>query len=81
MVCIKMAVTVKVYTGYKPILEWLTENVGPLLHHNAIIYWHGRGWHLTAGHEVAPRGQMGKNYCVVEFEDEQKAIWFSLLWQ
>jgi len=75
-----MAMTIKVYQSYKPILEWLQDNVGPTLHHKAIIFWHGKGWHLTVGHEVASIGQMGRPYCTVEFEDEKTAMWFSLLW-
>ena len=81
MVYIKMAITtIKVYNEYAPVLQWLQDNVGRLLHYNAIIFWHGEGWHLTIGHDPAPRGQIGKNYCVVDFDDEQKAIWFKLVW-
>jgi hypothetical protein len=80
MVCIKMAVTVKVYKPYAEVLQWLQDNVGPMLHYKPIIFWHGEGWHLKTSYEVAPRGQLGKHFCVVDFDDEKKAIWFKLIW-
>jgi hypothetical protein len=50
MVSIKMAVTtIKVYNEYAPVLQWLQDNVGTMLHYKPIIFWHGEGWHLTIG--------------------------------
>lgn len=80
MVFTKMAVTIKVYQPYAPVLQWLQDNVGTMLHYKPIIFWHGEGWHLTVGHEVASRGKMGRPYCTVEIDDEEKATWFSLVW-
>lgn len=80
MVSTKMAVTIKVYKPYAPVLQWLQDNVGPILHHKAIVFWHGQGWHLKFASEVAPRGHLGRYYCSVEFDDEKTAIWFGLVW-
>ena len=80
MVLTKMGVTIKVYQPYAPVLQWLQDNVGPLLHSNPIIFWHGRGWHMKFQHEVAPRGQLGRPNCTVEIDDPEKATWFSLVW-
>lgn len=77
-----MAVTaiVRVYQPFQPVLQWLQDNVGPMVQQRDFIYSHGKGWHLTIGHEVAQRGKMGRPYCTVEFEDEIHAIWFELIW-
>ena len=80
MVFTKMGITVKVYQPYAPVLQWLQDNVGNMLHYKPIIFWHGEGWHLTCGSEVPKRGEMGRPYCTVEFDDPEKATWFSLVW-
>ena len=80
MVSTKMGVTIKVYQSYAPVLQWLQDNVGKPLHYKPILFWHGEGWHLTTGYEVAARGQMGRPICHVEFDDPEKATWFSLVW-
>ncbi len=80
MVLNKMGVTIKVYQPYAPVLQWLQDNVGTILHSKPIIFWHGKGWHMKFQHEVAPRGQLGKAYCTVEFDDSEKATWFGLVW-
>ena len=81
MVLTKMGITVKVYQPYAPVLQWLQDNVGTMLHSNPIIFWHGEGWHLTLGHEVAQRGKIGRPICTVEIDDPEKATWFSLVWE
>ena len=55
-----MGITVKVYQPYAPVLQWLQDNVGDMLHYKPIIFWHGEGWHLTCGSEVPKRGEMGR---------------------
>ena len=45
----------KVYTlhrNYSDIIQWLQENVGPLLHYQPIIFWHGDGWHMRNYHKT-----------------------------
>lgn len=34
------------YRNYSDIVQWLQENVGPLLHSKPLIFWHGQGWHM-----------------------------------
>ena len=74
-------ISVRVYKPYAEVLQWLQDNVGPMLHYKPVIFWHGQGWHLKTSYDVAPRGQIGRHFCIVEFEDEQTAAWFSLRWQ
>lgn len=80
MVLNKMGVTIKVYKPWAEVLHLLIENVGPMLHSKPIIFWHGKGWHMTFHPEVAPRGEIGERYCMIEFEKESDAVWFSLRW-
>jgi hypothetical protein len=80
MVRTKVAVTIKVYQPYAPVLQWLQDNVGPLLHCQPIIFWHGQGWHMRWQSEVPPRGLTGKYFCSVEFDDQKTALWFDLVW-
>jgi hypothetical protein len=76
-----MTATVKVYgKQWAPILYWLQENIGPLLHSKPIIFWHGKGWHMKLGREI---GAMSIRHSVitVDFDNPKHATWFGLVWQ
>lgn len=76
-----MTATVKVYgKQWAPILHWLQENIGPLLHSKPIIFWHGKGWHMKLGREI---GAMSIRHSVitVDFDTPEHATWFGLVWQ
>ena len=76
-----MTATVKVYDKqWAPILYWLQENIGPLLHSKPIIFWHGKGWHMKLGREI---GAMSIRHSVitVDFDTPEHATWFGLVWQ
>ena len=74
-----MAVTtIKVYERWAVVLHWLQTDIGPMLHSKPIIFWHGLGWHMSFHHEVAPRGEIGKHFCSIDFDKEEDAIWFLL---
>ena len=76
-----MTATVKVYNKqWAPMLHWLQENIGPLLHCQPIIFWHGKGWHMKMGRDVAPRGAIGNNLITVDFDNPEHATWFGLIW-
>lgn len=75
-----MTATVKVYgKQWAPMLHWLQENIGPLLHSNPIIFWHGKGWHMKLGREI---GAMSIRHSVitVDFDTPEHATWFGLIW-
>ena len=72
--------TIKIYKPWALVLHLLIENVGPMLHSKPIIFWHGSGWHMTRHREITTRGQIGKQYCIIEFDKEADAVWFSLRW-
>lgn len=76
-----MTTTVKIAnTDYARVLSWLQENIGPLLHSQPIIFWHGKGWHMKMGRDVAPRGAIGNNVITVDFDTPEHATWFGLIW-
>ena len=72
--------TVKVYQPWAEVLAWCQEHVGNLLWSQPIVAWHGEGWHMRSGSDVAPRGSMGDYWVVVEFDDPKKATEFALIW-
>ena len=75
-----MTATVKVCDKqWAPILHWLQENIGPLLHSKPIIFWHGKGWHMKLGREI---GAMSIRHSVitVDFDTPEHATWFGLIW-
>jgi hypothetical protein len=75
-----MTATVKVYDKqWAPMLHWLQENIGPLLHSKPIIFWHGKGWHMKLGREI---GAMSIRHSVitVDFDNPKHATWFGLIW-
>jgi len=75
-----MTATVKVYgKQWAPMLHWLQENIGPLLHCQPIIFWHGKGWHMKLGREI---GAMSIRHSVitVDFDTPEHATWFGLVW-
>ena len=75
-----MTATVKVYgKQWAPMLHWLQENIGPLLHSKPIIFWHGKGWHMKLGREI---GAMSIRHSVitVDFDNPKHATWFGLIW-
>ena len=75
-----MKITVKTYGRYAEVLEWLQDNIGPLLHSKPIIDWQGKGWYMKSASELS-RKRDGYRACwAVEFINEKDAIWFSLLW-
>lgn len=71
-------VTVKSDRPWAEILEWCQTNVGKLLWSQPIIAWHGEGWHIKAGRDVAQRGAIGKPYYIINFEDKKHAVLFAL---
>lgn len=34
------------------IVQWLQENIGPVLHCQPIIFWHGEKWHMRNYHST-----------------------------
>ena len=81
--------TIKVYKPWAVVLHLLIENVGPMLHSKPIIFWHGKGWHMTFHPKVAsqllrsnvsPQSGISEAYCTIQFEKEADAVWFSLRW-
>jgi hypothetical protein len=77
-----MVTSVKISNSdYARVLSWLQENIGDLVHSQPIIFWHGRGWHMKMGRDVAPsRLAIGKNFITVEFDNPEHATWFGLVW-
>jgi hypothetical protein len=67
-------VTIINTVGYAPLLSWLQENIGNLLHHHAIIFWHGKGWHMKSTYTN------GQVIYKVEFDNPEHATWFGLIW-
>ena len=63
----------KVYTlhrNYSEIIQWLQENVGPLLHHQPIIFWHGDGWHMRNYHKTDLKNpENNRHGWSIEFDD------------
>ena len=63
----------KVYTlyrNYSDIIQWLQENVGPLLHHQPIIFWHGQGWHVRNYHKTDLKNpENNRHGWSIEFDD------------
>lgn len=75
-------ITISVKRNYAEILQWLIKNVGPLLHSQPIIFWHGSGWHMT---RVTLRevdiNRFGDYGYAIRIDDQEKAVWFSLIWE
>ena len=61
-------------TGYAEILHWLHTNVGPTLHSQPIIFWHGEGWHMKTRNSST-----FTLFFEVTFEDEKDAVWCELV--
>jgi hypothetical protein len=40
--------------------------------------WHGEGWHMKSGSQVAPRGQSSRMFYDVTFDDPKQAVAFAL---
>lgn len=69
----------KIYVDHKnwvELLHWLQDNIGPVLHSQPIIFWHGDGWHLHRLVDLAS----AKDCWEVEINDEKKATLFALRW-
>ena len=41
-----MKIVYTYHRNYSDIIHWLQTNVGPMLHSQPIMYWHGKGWHV-----------------------------------
>lgn len=75
----------KVYTfhrNYSDIVKWLQDNVGPLLHSQPLIFWHGDGWHVRSYHTV-DRGNPHNNrsgWCIEFLDpvDKHKILLFQI---
>ena len=77
-----MVTSVKIAnTDYSRVLSWLQENIGDLVHSQPIMFWHGRGWHMKMGRDVAWRAAIGNNFITVQFDNPEHATWFGLVWQ
>ena len=63
-------------------LDWLQENVGPLLWSNPILEWHGQGWSMRTGTDFNPGPEINfiKVYQDVTIYDAQKELIFRLIW-
>lgn len=74
----------KIYTFHKnssEIVQWLQENIGPTLHSQPIIFWHGRGWHMRS-YYTTNLDNPNKNdhgWCI-EVEDPKLAMLCGLRW-
>lgn len=76
-----MVTSVKISNSdYARVLSWLQENIGDLVHSQPIIFWHGRGWHMKMGRNVAWRDHIGNNFITVQFDNPEHATWFGLVW-
>ena len=77
-----MVATVKVYgRQWAPMLHWLQENIGPLLHSQPIVFWHGKGWHMKR-EMIEPRvhGVVPTIITTVNFDTPEHATSFGLIW-
>ena len=47
-----------------------------------IIFWHGEGWHMRGMPEIRAEdfGLRVHSGWAVEFDDEENATWFALIW-
>ena len=45
-----------------------------------IIFWHGRGWHMRGVPEIRAEDFGLRAGWTVEFDDEENATWFALIW-
>ena len=72
--------TVRFYGAYAPALNWLQSNIGPLLNSMPIIFWHGRGWHMRGVPEIRAENFGLRAGWTVEFDDDENATWFALIW-
>jgi hypothetical protein len=72
--------SIEVHGYYEDILHCLEANVGKLLHSAPMLFWHGKGWHMSSV-RTPRRGKIFKRCYTIEFTDEKKAIWFRLLWE
>ena len=74
----------KIYTLYKnsaDIVHWLQENVGPVLHSQPIIFWHGDGWHMRSYHiNYSDSSKKNDHGWCIEVDDKKKAVLCSLRW-
>lgn len=61
------------YRNYSDIIHWLQENVGPMLHHQPIIFWHGQGWHMRSYYKTDLKNtDNNRSGWCVEFTDDVK---------
>lgn len=81
--------TIVLSSRYDEVLVWLMENIGPMLHSQPIIFWHGDGWHMKQHTRFtksdATNILQGKPVSVpvsyeVEFTDDDDALWCALMW-
>ncbi len=78
--CAVVKHTIRTYQPWAEVLSYLQQHVGKLLHCQPIIMWHGEGWHMKSGSEVAPRGQWNPGFYDVTFDDSKQAVAFALKW-
>ena len=64
------------HKNWADLLNWLQENVGPILHSQPIMFWHGDGWHLRRLVDLEATHDRWE----VEINDEKKATLFALRW-
>lgn len=73
--------TVPVKNDYARILKWLIDNIGPVLHSQPLIFWHGEGWHMgRISARAVDINRPTDYYYTVRIDDDEKAVWFALLW-
>ena len=77
-----MSVTVTTtHKNFSAVVEWLQENVGPVLNCQPIIFWHGQGWHMRSYHVFVIEPKVHREHgWSVEFDREEDAVLFKLRW-
>lgn len=71
-----MTRTVLTAAYYTEVVDWLTENVGPVLWSQPIIQWKGRGWHMK-GHA---RPDSPDYYWSITIDEPRLAMLAALRW-
>jgi len=74
--------TVKVYGAYAPMLKWLSDNIGigAELHSMPIVFWYGKGWFMKRTSDIREERVGLRAGWSVDFDDDQNATWFALIW-
>ena len=70
------------HRNYGDIVQWLQENIGPLLHSQPLIFWHGQGWHMRNYHRTDLKNRENNQHgWSIEFDhnvDDNKILLFKI---